>query len=68
VSPAGPSCRFSSRSRSPDVQLLRHRTVPYKHREAWRDDVLLVVEVAETSLKYDSTPKLRLYAEAGIFA
>ena len=30
------------------------------------EDVLLLVEVAVTSLRYDRTTKLRLYAEAGI--
>jgi Uma2 family endonuclease len=29
-------------------------------------DVLLLIEVAETSLRYDRTAKLRLYAEAGV--
>jgi len=29
-------------------------------------DVLLVIEVADTSLRYDRTVKLRLYARAGI--
>jgi Uma2 family endonuclease len=29
-------------------------------------DVLLVIEVAETSLRYDRTVKLALYAEAGV--
>lgn len=29
-------------------------------------DILLVVEVAETSLRYDRTRKLRLYASAGV--
>jgi Uma2 family endonuclease len=50
----------------PDLKVLRRRPVPYKEREAWGDDVLLVIEVAETSLAYDRSTKLRLYAEAGI--
>jgi Uma2 family endonuclease len=40
--------------------------VPYKEREAHAEDVLLLIEVAESSLAYDRTTKLRLYAEAGI--
>jgi Uma2 family endonuclease len=40
--------------------------VPYKEREAWAEDVLLIVEVADSSLAYDRSTKLRLYAEAGI--
>jgi Uma2 family endonuclease len=50
----------------PDIQLLRRRAVPYKDREAAADDALLVIEVAQTSLAYDRSTKLRLYAETGI--
>jgi Uma2 family endonuclease len=50
----------------PDVQILRRRPVPYKEREAFSEDTLLLIEVAETSLRYDRSIKLRLYAEAGI--
>jgi Uma2 family endonuclease len=50
----------------PDLQVLRRGQVPYKEREPHADDVILVVEVAETSLAYDRSTKLRLYAEAGI--
>jgi hypothetical protein len=50
----------------PDLQLLRRRPVPYKDREAFADDALLLIEVAETSLAYDRSTKLRLYAAAGI--
>lgn len=50
----------------PDVQILHRRTVPYKDREAHADDALLLIEVAESSLAYDRSTKLRLYAAAGI--
>ena len=50
----------------PDFAILRHRPVPYKEREAHTEDVLLLIEVADTSLAYDRSTKLRLYAEAGI--
>ena len=50
----------------PDIKILRRRTVPYKEREAFGDDTLLLIEVAESSLAYDRSTKLRLYAEAGI--
>ncbi|MGH7390639.1 MAG: Uma2 family endonuclease [Candidatus Rokuibacteriota bacterium] len=50
----------------PDLAVLRRRPVPYKEREAWAEDALLLVEVADSSLAYDRTTKLRLYAEAGI--
>jgi Uma2 family endonuclease len=50
----------------PDLQILRRRPVPYKEREAFSEDTLLLIEVAETSLRYDRSTKLRLYAAAGI--
>jgi hypothetical protein len=48
----------------PDVALLRPRS--YKRKGGTTDDVLLVIEVADTSLRYDRTVKMRLYARAGI--
>ena len=50
----------------PDLALLRRGAVPYKDRDAWAEDALLVIEVAESSLAYDRSTKMRLYAEAGI--
>jgi Uma2 family endonuclease len=50
----------------PDIQILRRRAVPYKEREADAGDALLLIEVAQTSLAYDRSTKLRLYAAAGI--
>lgn len=50
----------------PDLAVVRRRAVPYKEREAHADDVLLLIEVADSSLAYDRTTKLRLYAAAGI--
>jgi hypothetical protein len=40
--------------------------VSYKDRDAWAEDALLVIEVADSSLACDRSTKLRLYAEAGI--
>jgi Uma2 family endonuclease len=48
----------------PDLAVLRPHS--YFTGSPRPDDVLLVVEVAETSLHYDRTRKLRLYAAAGI--
>jgi Uma2 family endonuclease len=60
----GPA-RVPPRSKpQPDLALLRPRS--YRHRGATTSDVLLVIEVADTSLHYDRTVKLRLYARAGI--
>jgi len=50
----------------PDIAVLRHRSVPYKDREADAEDVFLLIEVADSSLAYDRTTKMRLYAEARI--
>jgi Uma2 family endonuclease len=50
----------------PDLAIRRHRAVPYKNREAYAEDVLLLIEVADTSLRYDRSTKLRLYATADI--
>ena len=48
----------------PDLAVLRPRS--YKHAEPAVDDVLLLIEVAETSLRYDRVTKRPLYAEAGV--
>jgi len=50
----------------PDITVLRSRALPFKEREADAADTLLLIEVADSSLAYDRTTKLRLYAEAGI--
>ena len=50
----------------PDLAIRRLRAVPYKEREALAEDVLLLIEVGDTSLRYDRSTKLRLYAEAGV--
>jgi Uma2 family endonuclease len=48
----------------PDLTVLRPRS--YKHAEPAVADVLLLIEVAETSLRYDRVTKRPLYAEAGV--
>jgi hypothetical protein len=48
----------------PDLALLRPRS--YRRKSATTTDVPLVIEVSDTSLQYDRTVKLRLYARAGI--
>jgi hypothetical protein len=50
----------------PDLMVLRRRAQSYKEREADADDVLLLIEVSDTSLAYDRSTKQRLYAQAGI--
>ena len=66
VAVQGPIVVAEDSEPEPDIAIIRHRTVPYKEREAFREDALLLIEVAESSLAYDRSTKLRLYAEAGI--
>ncbi|MFY9221256.1 MAG: Uma2 family endonuclease [Blastocatellia bacterium] len=50
----------------PDLALLRPRDDFYWQAHPTVDDVMLVVEVAETSSEYDRTVKLPLYAQSSI--
>lgn len=50
----------------PDIALLKPRDDFYSARHPGPEDVLLLIEVAETSLRYDRDKKLPLYARAGI--
>ncbi|MGH8580731.1 MAG: Uma2 family endonuclease [Gammaproteobacteria bacterium] len=50
----------------PDIALLRYREDFFRHAHPRPDDVLLIVEVADTSLRYDREVKLPLYARHGI--
>jgi len=50
----------------PDVTLLKPREDFYAERELHAEDVLLLIEVAESSLEKDTQIKLPLYARAGV--
>ena len=50
----------------PDVALLKPRDDFYASRQPGPEDVLLIVEVADTSASYDRAVKIPLYAQAGI--
>ena len=50
----------------PDITLLKHRSDFYAERHPEPADVLLVIEVADTSLAYDRDIKMPQYARAGI--
>src|ERR1043165_8204268 len=50
----------------PDVALLRWRDDFYRHAHPTPADVLLVVEVADTTVESDRQVKMPLYARAGI--
>ena len=59
------SARMALRSMpQPDLAILRPRS--YRHANPRPADILLVVEVADSSLRYDRTRKLALYAAAGV--
>jgi Uma2 family endonuclease len=46
----------------PDLALLKPRKDFYAAKHPGRDDVLLIIEVADSSLEYDTTVKLGMYA------
>jgi len=50
----------------PDVVLLKYRDDDYSNKRMLPDDALLVVEVADTTLKYDRDVKLPRYAAGGV--
>jgi Uma2 family endonuclease len=50
----------------PDLALLRRREDFYREHHPRPDDVLLIVEVAAASLRFDRKTKLPLYARHGI--
>ncbi len=50
----------------PDLALLRWRPNFYADADPRPEDVLLIIEVADTSLAYDRDIKVPLYARAGI--
>jgi Uma2 family endonuclease len=67
VWPQNPVSLAGSRSApQPDVALLRLPASRYARALPNAEDVLLVVEVADSSLEYDREIKLPLYAEAGV--
>jgi Uma2 family endonuclease len=65
VSPQNPVHLFRDSEPLPDIVLLRPRP-DYRDVDVGPADVLLLVEVADSSLRYDRLVKLRLYARAGI--
>ncbi|HKP52490.1 MAG TPA: Uma2 family endonuclease [Chloroflexia bacterium] len=68
VWPQGNAVRLpDSNSRpQPDITILRWRDDLYRGKRPVAEDVILLVEVSQSSLKLDRGVKLTLYAEAGI--
>ncbi len=50
----------------PDVVLLRPKADYYASGHAGPADILLIIEMADSSLEYDQTIKAELYAETGV--
>lgn len=50
----------------PDFAVLRRREDFYEGQKPGPGDVLLLIEVADTSLRFDRTVKLGVYARAGV--
>lgn len=50
----------------PDIALVHRRADHYRNAHPTPADVLLLIEVADTSLELDLGDKLRMYARAGI--
>jgi Uma2 family endonuclease len=65
VRPQG-AVTLSNGEPEPDISVVRGRNADYKVRNPGPADVVLVVEVADTSLELDRQVKLRIYAAAGI--
>jgi Uma2 family endonuclease len=57
---------FEDSEPEPDLLVLKPPLERYQDRLPTREDVLLLVEVADISLEFDREAKLPLYAEAGI--
>ena len=50
----------------PDITVLKRRDDFYRHAHPGPEDILLVIEVSDKTLKYDQKIKVPLYARAGI--
>ncbi len=50
----------------PDLAVLRWRDDDYLRDTPWSKDALLVIEVADSSLRFDRHVKLGFYAESGV--
>jgi len=66
VSPQNPVVIRPRSEPQPDLLVLRPRAVSYSRELPASQDVLLAVEVADTTVRFDRLVKARLYARAGI--
>lgn len=66
ISPQNPVVIRPRSEPQPDILVLRPRTGSYSRAHPAPEDVLLAVEVSETTTRFDRTVKAPLYARAGI--
>jgi len=66
IAPQNPVRILEHSEPQPDLTVLRRREDHYAGKAPRPEDVLLLVEVCDTSLAYDRDVKAPLYAEAGI--
>lgn len=66
VSTQNPICLLPDSEPQPDVMVLKPRADQYRNTLPMAADVLLLIEVADSSLEYDREVKLPLYASHGI--
>ena len=64
-----PQCPFAASDLSepePDLHVVRGEPLDYRHRHPEPSDTLLVLEVSDTSRRFDLGRKASLYARAGV--
>lgn len=61
-----PIALSNSSEPEPDLAILQNRSDDYLNNHPTPEDVLLLIEISDSSLSYDQTIKLPLYAEANI--
>lgn len=66
VSPQNPVVIPPRSEPQPDLVLLRPRAVSYSRAHPTPEDILLAIEVADTTVRFDRRVKARLYARSGI--
>lgn len=66
VRPQGPVRLFPRSEPEPDLAILRGPHERYREKHPGPEDVLLVIEVADSSLAYDRDVKAGMYARHGI--
>ncbi|MEL6720621.1 MAG: Uma2 family endonuclease [Bacteroidota bacterium] len=66
VSPQNPVRLNNMTEPEPDITVLKNREDEYKEALPTGEDVLLLIEVADSTLRYDQKIKLPLYAASGV--